>query len=167
MLQLKMISRKQIKTIVGASNHKVAGSVSGLAARGCGAAGSGHRGKSSKCPKSFRVGTLNVGTMRGKASEVVETLTRRRVDLCCLQETRWRMDGVRRIDGKDSHYKFFWSGNNKGTGGVGVLLAEECWEKVFEVVWVSDRILLLRMVIGKTVFAFVCVYAPQVSLSDA
>ncbi|MCU7898061.1 MAG: hypothetical protein KZQ61_05230, partial [Candidatus Thiodiazotropha sp. (ex Lucinoma aequizonata)] len=98
---------------------------------------------------------------------MVETMTRRRVDLCCLQETRWKMGGVKKIDGKDSRYKIFWSGNDKGTGGVGVLLAEEWWERVFEVFRVSDRILLIRMVIGRTVFVFVCVYAPQANLSEA
>ena len=59
----------------------------------------------------------------------------------------------------------FWSGNDNATGGVGVLLAEEWWEKVFEVVRVSDRIILIRMTIGKTMFVFVCVYAPQANLS--
>ena len=49
---------------------------------------------------------------------------------------------------------------------LGVLLAEEWWEKVFEVVRVSDRIILIRMTIGKTVFVFVCVYAPQANLSE-
>ena len=65
------------------------------------------------------------------------------------------------VEGKDSRSKFFWSGNSTGTGGVGVLLAEQWWEKVFEVKRVTDRILLLRMVVGKVVFAFICVYAPQ------
>ncbi|XP_014679471.1 PREDICTED: uncharacterized protein LOC106819341 [Priapulus caudatus] len=63
--------------------------------------------------------------MRGKASEVVETMTRRKVDLCCLQETRWKMDGIKIIDGKDSRYKFSWSGNDKGTSGVGLSDAEK------------------------------------------
>ena len=62
--------------------------------------------------------------MRGKANEVEETVSRKRVDLCCLQETRWKMEGVKQIVGKDSCFKFFWSGNEKGAGGVGVLLAE-------------------------------------------
>ena len=166
MLHIHMASLNQRKPIGGACNHRVDGSVSGLAARGCGAAGSGPCGKSSKCPKSFRVGTLNVSTMKGKASEVVETVSRRRVDLCCLQETRWKNEGVKQIVGKDSRYKLFWSGNDNATGGVGVLLAEEWWEKVFEVVRVSDRIILIRMTIGKTVFVFVCVYAPQANLSE-
>ena len=124
-----MTSRNQRKRLGGAGHHRVVGSVSGLAARGCGAAGSGPSGESSKCPKSF-----HVGTMKQKASEVVETVSRRRVDLCCFQETRWKMEGVKQIVGKDSRFKLFWSGNDKGTGGVGVLLAEEWWEKVFEVV---------------------------------
>ena len=76
------------------------------------------------------------------------------------------MEGVKQIVGKDSRYKLFWSGNDNATGGVGVLLAEEWWEKVFEVVRVSDRIILIRMTIGKTVFVFVCVYAPQANLSE-
>ena len=81
--------------------------------------------ESSKCPKSFRDGTLNVGSIKGKTSEVLETVSHRRVDMCCLQETRWKMKGVKQIVGKDCHYKLFWSGNDNGTGGVGVLLAEE------------------------------------------
>ena len=135
-----MASQNKRKSSGDAGNHRVVGSLSGLAARGCGAAGSGPSGESSQCPKTFR------------ASEVVETVSRRRVDLCCLQETRWKKDGVKQIVGKDSRFKMFWSGNDNGTGGVGILLAEEWWERVFEVVQVSDRIILIRMTIGKTVF---------------
>ena len=102
-----MTSQNQRKRLGGAGNHRVVGSVSDLVARGCGAAGSGPSGESSKCPKSFRVGTLNVGTMKQKASEVVETVSRRRVDLCCLQKTRWKMEGVKQIVGKDSSFKLF------------------------------------------------------------
>ena len=166
LVQTIMTSQNKGKSSGGAGNHRVVGSVSGLAARGRGASGSGPSGESSECPKSFRVGTLNVGTMRRKSNEVVETVSRRRVDLCCLQETRWKRECVKQIVGKDSRFKLFWSGNDKGTGGVGILLAEEWWENIFEVVRVSDRIILIRMTIGKTVFVFVCVYAPQANLSD-
>ena len=49
----------------------------------------------------FRVRSLNVGSMRGKASEVVETMSRRRVDLCCLQETYWKTN-LKLIAGRNS-----------------------------------------------------------------
>ena len=39
--------------------------------------------------------------------------------------------------GKDTRYKLYWSGNDKGTAGVGVFVAEEWIEKVFEVQRVS------------------------------
>ena len=45
-----MASLNQRKPIGGAGNHRVVGSVYGLAARGCGAAVSGPCGESSKCP---------------------------------------------------------------------------------------------------------------------
>ena len=40
-----------------------------------------------------RVGMANVGTMRGREGEVVEMAGSRRLDFCCLQETRWKGAG--------------------------------------------------------------------------
>ena len=49
-----------------------------------------------------------------------------------------------------------------GLGGAGFLLAEKWTHNVFEVHRVSDRILVLLLVLGESVFTFVSVYAPQV-----
>ena len=70
------------------------------------------------------------------------------------------------VKGKDSKYKFFWSGNPGGTNGVGILLAEKWIDSVFEVLRASDRIIMLKMIIGKTVYTLVNVYAPQQGRSD-
>ena len=95
----------------------------------------------------------------------METLTRR-VDLCCLQETRMtgslEANQTRVIKGKDSIYKLYWSGNKLGQGGVAILLAESWMDKVFQVQRISDRILIFKLVIGKTVFTFISLYAPQI-----
>ena len=50
----------------------------------------------------FKVGSWNVGTMKGRSGEVVETLQRREVDLCCVQEVRFAGKGARMIEGKES-----------------------------------------------------------------
>ena len=59
----------------------------------------------------IRFGTVYVGTISGRGNEDAEMLTRRKVDLCCLQETRWREGSARLVKEKYSIYKFFWSGN--------------------------------------------------------
>ena len=151
----------------GANRHQSSvGDVSGLASCQVWEAGSGHCGKSSKHLRKFRVGTLNVNTLRGRVCEVVETLSRRKVDVCCIQETRYRGGNCRIIKGKDTRYKLYWSGNDKGTAGVGVFVAEEWIEKVFEVQRVSDRILLVKLIVGLRVVTLLSVYAPQSGLSD-
>ena len=71
----------------------------------------------------FRLGGWNVGTLRGRAGEIVETLYRRKIDICCVQELRWRRASPRIIAGKNSH-NFFWIGNETGNGGVGIFVAK-------------------------------------------
>ena len=34
--------------------------------------------------KKLRIASINVGTMKGRADEIAETLEKRRVDICCL-----------------------------------------------------------------------------------
>ena len=97
---------------------------------------------------------------------MVETLSRRKVVVCCVQETRYRGGHCRTIKGKDTRYKLYWSGNDKGTAGVGVFVSEEFIEKVFEVQRVSDRIILVKLIVGQHVLTFLSVYAPQSGLSD-
>ena len=109
----------------GANRHQSSvGNVSGLAFCQVWEAGSGHCGESNKHLRKFRVGTFNVNTLRGRVCEVVETLSRRKVDVCCIQETRYRGGSCRTIKGKDTRYKLYWSGNDKSIAGVGCL-----WQK--------------------------------------
>ena len=44
----------------------------------------------------FRLGTWNVGTLRDRAGEI-ETLNRRKIDICCVQEVRWRGASTRTV----------------------------------------------------------------------
>ena len=89
--------------------------------------------------------------MRGKASEIVETLARRRIDICAVQETCWRGCSTRMITGKHCRYKFLWSGDKSGFGGVGILVAEKWVEKIISVDRTSCRQMSLRLLIGRKI----------------
>lgn len=111
-------------------------------------AGLSHCGKSRKHLRKFRVGSLNVNTLSGMVCEVVETLSCRKVDVCCVQETRYCGGHCHTIKRSDTRYKLFWSGNDKGAAGVGMMVVEEWIEKAFEVVQASKRIILVKLVVG-------------------
>ena len=80
--------------------------------------------------------------MRGRSSEIVENHHEKEtLDLCCVQEVRWRGPSARTHNWKKTpDTSFFWVGNNQGTSGVGVLLAEKWVDKVYDIKRVSDRI---------------------------
>ena len=58
----------------------------------------------------MRVGTLNTGSMTGRGREVADMIKRRRVDILCVQETRW--NGEKAMELGDG-YKLYFSDANK------------------------------------------------------
>ena len=69
------------------------------------------------------------------------------------------------MPGQLGRKKFFWMGCEEGTAGVGFLVAERWVQKVLEVKRVSARLMLLRVIVGKSVLNLVSVYAPQTGRS--
>ena len=56
-----------------------------------------------------------------------------------------------RMTGKDSKYNFFWVGNNYSTNGVGMLQAEQWIDKVYDIKLVSERIILIKLLVEDAV----------------
>ena len=46
----------------------------------------------------IRFGTWNIGTLIGKSMEIVDTMTRRRINFMCLQETKWVGKKPKKLD---------------------------------------------------------------------
>ncbi|KAK3508711.1 hypothetical protein QTP70_004260 [Hemibagrus guttatus] len=107
----------------------------------------------------LRIGTLNVGTMTGKGRELADMLERRKVDILCVQETRWKGSKARSIG---AGFKLFYYGVDSKRNGVGVVLKEEFVRNVLEVNRVSDRVMSLKLEIEGVMLNVVSGYAPQV-----
>ena len=45
----------------------------------------------------MKVGTLNVGTMTGKGRELADMMVKRKVDIPCVKETRWKGSKARNV----------------------------------------------------------------------
>ena len=107
----------------------------------------------------LRIGSVNVGSLRGKDGEVVNTeygAVKGHLNFCCLQETRWRGEGARKMRA----YKLFWMSCEKGIHGVGMLVADRWIEKVLDVKRVSERLMVVRAIMGRSVLNLISVYAP-------
>lgn len=123
------------------------------------------RGDSGMIDINVRLGTLNVGSMTGKGRELVDLMVRRRVNILCVQETRWMGDKAKVLA---EGYKLFYSSASKDKrNGVGIVVDKDLVEEVCEVDRVNDRIMSVKVVIGNQVCRVVCVYAPQVGCSDS
>ena len=110
--------------------------------------------------------TVNVGTVVGRGGELVEMMARRRVDICCLQEVRYRGKGCRVFKHGEDHFKFWWSGNPNGVGGVGIMLRRDLEEEVVEVERINPRIMKVKIVMGGRVVQVISAYAPQAGRPD-
>ena len=106
-----------------------------------------------------KVGTLNVGTMTGKGRELADMMVKRKVDILCVQETRWKGSKARNIgDGG----KIFYHGEDGRRNGVGVILKEDYIARVLEVKRVSDRMMYMKLDIEGVMMTVISAYAPQV-----
>ncbi|XP_066920323.1 craniofacial development protein 2-like [Clytia hemisphaerica] len=104
--------------------------------------------------------------MRGRAGEIVETVSRRRVSVCAIQESRWKGQSARMISGKNCKYKFLWCGDETGFGGVGLLVEEDLVENVISVERINSRIMYIRIMIEKSIIRIFSVYVPQTGLPE-
>ena len=52
-------------------------------------------------------------------------------------------------------------GCEKGIHGVGMLVADRWIEKVLDVKRVSERFMVVRVIVGRSVLSLISVYAPQ------
>ena len=114
-----------------------------------------------------RFGSCNVKSISGRGTEVWEELRKRKIDVCCLQEVKWRGEGARFFGVKGRRYKLWWCGNDDKTGSVGILVKEEFCENVVEITRRCDRVMAIGLVFGEEVVRVICAYAPQSRKPDS
>ncbi|XP_019254682.1 PREDICTED: uncharacterized protein LOC109233302, partial [Nicotiana attenuata] len=117
------------------------------------------KGKEGAC--RLRIGSWNIGMLTGKSIELAK-IQKRKVNIACVQETRWAGSKARNAGG----YKLWYSGVVRGKNGVGILMDRDLGESVVEVRRVNDRLIFIKLVIGECTLNVVSTYAPQASLDE-
>ena len=107
----------------------------------------------------IRLGSRNVGSLIGKLRELVDTAIRRRVDILCIQETKWKGQKAKEVD--NTCFKLWYTGTVANRNGVGVLIDKSLKNGVVRVRRQGDRIILVKLVVGDMVLNVIRAYAPK------
>ncbi|XP_047543306.1 uncharacterized protein LOC125075642, partial [Vanessa atalanta] len=86
----------------------------------------------------IRMATWNLGSLTGRSQELAETLKRRNVDICCIQELRWKGSKPRELG---LGYQLVYHGTSNKQNGVGVILDQKLKDRIVNVERKSDRII--------------------------
>jgi hypothetical protein len=116
-------------------------------------------------PTKIHLGSWNVGSLTGKLRELVDTTTRRRVNILCIQETKWKGQKAKEVD--NTGFKLWYTRTVANRNGVGVLIDKSLKNGVVGVRRQGDRIILVKLVIGDLVLNVISAYVPQVGLDES
>ena len=116
----------------------------------------------SRC--EVRLGCLNVGTMSGKGVEVVEMMEIRRLEVLCVQETKWRGDRARMMVGGRN---ILQAGGDGRSSGVSIVISEQFSKEVVRVDRWKGPIIMAWAMIRIQLVCVMSVYGPHTGRTEA
>jgi hypothetical protein len=112
-----------------------------------------------------RVGTWNVWSLTGKLREVVDIMIIRRVNILCVQETKWKGQKAKKVE--DTGFKLWYSENTSTKNGVGIVLDKSLNDGVVDIKCQGDKIILVKLIVGDLVFNVISAFAPQIGINES
>ena len=109
-------------------------------------------------PENFgiRFVSVNVASLCGRKTEVCEELRKKRVDVCCIQEIRWKGQEARFVVTSGQRYKLWWLENDAEFEGVGILVKEEISENIVVVGRKSNRVMAIVPTLSREIIRIIC-----------
>ncbi|XP_059049465.1 uncharacterized protein LOC131844568 [Achroia grisella] len=102
--------------------------------------------------------------MTGRSNEPSEIIRNRQINVCCVQETKWRGFKSRNI-GND--YQLLYHGTTNKRNGVGIILDKNLKQRIINVERKSDRLIAVKLAMDNhTPFNIISPYAPQTGCTE-
>ncbi|XP_043710423.1 uncharacterized protein LOC122659376 [Telopea speciosissima] len=115
------------------------------------------------CKHRIRFASWNIGSLTGKSLELIDVMRRRRINVACIQKTRWKGHKAKALD----DFKLWYLGDESGRGGVGIVVDKDLKNEVVDIKRFGDRILSIKLVLDNEVINIVSAYAPQAGLDES
>ena len=102
--------------------------------------------------------------MEGKALELVEIMKKRKMEVLCVQETKWKGDMARKLA---EGYKMLHAGGDGRSKCVGIIVNVEISNEVVRVERLQARIIAVWMMIRQQMVCVICVCGPKTGRTEA
>ena len=89
---------------------------------------------------------------------MVDTMIRRKVNIICLQETKWIDKRCREI--KNTRYKLYYTEKLKNRNGVEIIVDMNFKEYIVKMTRKGDQIISLKLIIEDNIINIISAYAP-------
>ncbi len=96
--------------------------------------------------------------------ELVDTLKRRKVNIACIQETKWVGEKSKKVG--NLGYKLWFTKKERNKNGVSIIIDRTLKDTVIAVKRVGDRIILVKLVLEGETINIISTYAPQIRLDS-
>ncbi|XP_052178173.1 uncharacterized protein LOC127791967 [Diospyros lotus] len=96
--------------------------------------------------------------------EVVDVMIRRKINIMCLQEMRWVGKKAKTLS--EAGYKIWYTGTDRAKNGVGIIMDKSLIDEVVDVKRIGDRIIMVKISLGRMTMNIFSTYAPQARLGD-
>jgi exonuclease III len=116
-------------------------------------------------PSRVRVGTWNIGSHTGKLREIVDIMIRRRVNILCIQEMKWKVQKTKEVE--DTGFKLWYTGNTSTKNDISIVLDKSHKDGVVGINHQGDMIILVKLLVGDSIFNVISAYAPQIGLNES
>ena len=97
----------------------------------------------------FRVRNWNVGYLTKKLRELVDVAIRRRVNIICIQDTRWVGQKAKEVE--NTGFKLWYFGLVHSKNDVDILIDKSLKDGVVDVKRQGHRLILVKVVVGDLV----------------
>ncbi|CAK1587231.1 unnamed protein product [Parnassius mnemosyne] len=113
---------------------------------------------------NLRIATWNIGSLTGRSQELSNILHARNINICCIQELKWKGSKSRDIG---RNYQLLYNGTSTTRNGIGIILDEILQQRIIKVERISDRIMYVKLALDNLLtLNIISVYAPQVGCNN-
>ena len=121
------------------------------------------RGRRRRKEGEMKRNVVGCRNMTGRGQEVVDVMEMKKINVLCVQETRWKGQKAQEMG---NAYNLYYTGEDCKRNDLGIAPSPGLKEELLQVNRESDGLIWMKLTVGNVTVNVVSTYAPQVGTTD-